>query len=115
MPLTSPNQFTLKRRTRIPVSDFDTCHETLLTIYLIVLAEIEEAVRKMADGQDPISIYEARVQVVQSELVKKAGELGKLEHTLQTEYVPKVSKDAVDESLMEAKVCMVLVIADSPF
>ena len=83
--------------------NYQKCH-LFYSNHVIVLAEIEEAVRKMADGQDPISIYEARVQVVQSELVKKVGELGKLEHTLQTEYVPKVSKDAVDESLMEAKV-----------
>lgn len=77
--------------------------------YIItVLVEIEEAVKKMAAGQDPISVYEARVQVVQSELVKKAGELGKLEHTLQTEFVPKASKDIVDESLMEAKVSSVV-------
>nr|KAJ3419869.1 hypothetical protein HK105_006409 [Polyrhizophydium stewartii] len=66
---------------------------------LKVLAEVEYQIRNFGLGDDPISVAERQIEALKAEVNAKLDEIDDIKQTQEREFVPRITKEKIEESL----------------
>ncbi|KAL2912192.1 Clathrin heavy chain linker domain-containing protein 1 [Polyrhizophydium stewartii] len=64
-----------------------------------LLAEVEYQIRNFGLGDDPISVAERQIEALKAEVNAKLDEIDDIKQTQEREFVPRITKEKIEESL----------------
>ncbi|KAI8918127.1 hypothetical protein BC831DRAFT_483002 [Entophlyctis helioformis] len=68
-----------------------------------LLVEVENQIRTYAAGEDPITMAERHVELLKEEIDAKVEEIEDLKRLQEREYVPRITKEKVEEALHDVE------------
>lgn len=79
----------------------------------IVLAEVESEIRTFAPGEDPLTLAEDKIEELQKEIFLKKEEIEEIRSLQETEFVPRITREKVEDALKNVEVSTItdLIIA----
>ncbi|KAH9254494.1 hypothetical protein BASA81_007607 [Batrachochytrium salamandrivorans] len=70
---------------------------------LRVLAEVEHQIQNFDVGEDPISVSECQIEILQETVKSKLAEMNEMKRLQDLEYIPRITKEKIEESLRDVE------------
>ncbi|KAH6585880.1 hypothetical protein BASA50_000825 [Batrachochytrium salamandrivorans] len=68
-----------------------------------LLAEVEHQIQNFDVGEDPISVSECQIEILQETVKSKLAEMNEMKRLQDLEYIPRITKEKIEESLRDVE------------